>query len=240
MSKTTTEFKVGDNVKISKTSEYYDYGTLSNPKILGKIKNIEPGMLKYDIHVLWDNDIDNDYNKSDLDKVNLDEIWEIIENLSKIDSPITSLDVKRQLRINYPKQNWVQEFVSSVMDRFYKEGKLSIIDDNGTYRTYCIAKSVPAQPKMTVVKFVSAPIKISRMAAIKLMEENKGKIFSAVFVTKSKGETRRTCRFLNTTPLGYIRVTDMAKTKKEGSSIINLNIQTLSELKIKGQKYLVK
>ena len=59
-------FKVGDIVKISTTSEYYEYDHVSNPRdVEGKIYEI----YDYDlgIRVQWDNDYHNSYNSEDLE-----------------------------------------------------------------------------------------------------------------------------------------------------------------------------
>lgn len=89
---------------------------------------------------------------------------------------------------------------------------------------------------------MTKPKKISKAAALKLIEENSGKVLSAV-ATK-KNNTQRTYVFTpgNDSPeakkmsrLGYLTVYDAVK---EG--YVNINTQTLSKLIVDNTMYIVK
>lgn len=59
-------FKVGDRVKIKKTSEYYNLGK-ANPKIVGTIEDIHvQSAFGLSIKVQWDNGLKNTYSEKDL------------------------------------------------------------------------------------------------------------------------------------------------------------------------------
>jgi hypothetical protein len=59
------ELKVGDTVKIAKTSRFYSEYDKCNPTINGRIENID----KDQIEVLWGNGMHNNYNPTDLVKL---------------------------------------------------------------------------------------------------------------------------------------------------------------------------
>lgn len=59
-------FKVGDRVKIKKTSEFYNLGR-ANPKIVGSIEDIHvQSAFGLSIKVQWDNGLKNTYSEKDL------------------------------------------------------------------------------------------------------------------------------------------------------------------------------
>lgn len=59
-------FKVGDRVKIKKTSEFYNLGR-ANPKIVGTIEDIHvQSAFGLSIKVQWDNGLKNTYSEKDL------------------------------------------------------------------------------------------------------------------------------------------------------------------------------
>lgn len=65
-----------------------------------------------------------------------DIIFNMAIKLLKPQNRITNLEIKNQLRKDFPDFSWKQEFVHDTMDNFYRQGYFIIADDNGTYRTY--------------------------------------------------------------------------------------------------------
>ncbi len=57
-------FKIGDRVRISETSKYYNQQTSGNPRCDGTISAVYPNLKS--IHVSWDNNHHNSYSYDDL------------------------------------------------------------------------------------------------------------------------------------------------------------------------------
>jgi hypothetical protein len=147
--------------------------------------------------------------------------------LLKANNTVTTLEVKTKLRKDFPEYYWTQEIVSSYMSFLSQEGHFNWTD-NGTYRIYSStsAKVYPtvnkvALPKATKTKTVTkalgkakaiktvpvaipnkaADSKISRKKALELMQNNKGRFFTATFIKKDKngkaGEERTiNCQYI--------------------------------------------
>lgn len=85
--------------------------------------------------------------------------------------------------------------------------------------------------------------RISKTKAYELMEGNKGRFFTAEFIDK-KGQVRvMNCQFLkdqNKSKLGYVKVKEASLMRSETDpkkTIRQINLQTISSLKIGGQLY---
>lgn len=108
----------------------------------------------------------------------------------------------------------------------------------------------PAPSLMTRVKNLVKPNpmhnvkRISRTAALKMIQGNKGRFFTAVF-TKKDGTLRTiNAQYLpdqDNSALGYVKVRDQALIKKQPNDCTRqINLQTLSQIKIGGTLYKVK
>lgn len=182
----------------------------------------------------------------------------INKQLSKKAGTTTTLDVKNALIKYHPDYKWTQKFVSELMSALEMDNALSFTD-NGTYRTYSFykkprkAKSAFTPKAKTVkVKAATAPKakatkvrarKISRTKALDLMVNNKGRFFTAEFIDK-KGQPRvMNCQYLKdqgTSKLGYIKVKEaalMRTTSDPKKQIRQINLQTITALKVAGVQY---
>jgi hypothetical protein len=174
---------------------------------------------------------------------------------------ITTLEIKLQLIKDFPYFYWKQVTVSELVDELVTEGKLTVVDDNGTYRTY----ADPTQPartgniatgnstgKVTVTtkKVASTPtIKapkgktISATKAVELMKNNKGRFFTVTFTKKDQSQRTLNGQWVKdqkTNAKGYVLVKDAAKMKKTPTDCIrNVNLQTLHSISINGSTYRV-
>lgn len=167
---------------------------------------------------------------------------------------VTTLELKLQLRKDYPLFYWNQVTVSQHMDEFAKKGVFTYAD-NGTYRVYSdptlvIVKvnkrktkvAVPVAKTTPIVKTTKTKLpSITRNKALNLMQNNKGHFFTALFVKKDGTDRKINCQYQSVTAAGYIQVTDMALRKKDPNNCIrNINLKTLKEIKIAGTFYKVK
>jgi hypothetical protein len=142
-----SKFKIGDRVKISKSSEYYDEGdnSSSNPNVEGTICEDNRGGSEFKIGVDWDNNTYNHYPESDLELVNCkqtnmnqimkDAVLDTANSLLKAQNTVTTLEIKAELIVKQPQFFWTQAFVSASMDDFQNQGLFNYTD-NGTYRIY--------------------------------------------------------------------------------------------------------
>lgn len=83
----------------------------------------------------------------------------VAKDLAKATNTVTTLDIKVQLRRDYPYYFWTQDVVSKIMDSLAGDGIFSYTD-NGTYRIYSLVgapvtstpltKTVKASPANTV------------------------------------------------------------------------------------------
>jgi len=95
--------------------------------------------------------------------------------------------------------------------------------------------------KATTIK-KTRTVSISKSKAYELMTNNKGRFFTVEF-TKKKGQERvMNCQALKeqTSNLGYLKVKEASLMRKGENAVRNVNMQTISGLKIAGRKYKVK
>lgn len=192
-------------------------------------------------------------------------VYKTAKTLLKANNTVTTLEVKTQLRKDYPTYHWIQNTkgqvtgVSEIMDSFAKKGKFTY-KDNGTYRIYSFPKSKTStkvasktatksakstKTKSTSTKNPNHNVRtISRLKAHDLMSNNGGRFFTATFTKKDGTERVMSCTYLKDqtgSVLGYIKVKDTNLCKKTpGSCIRNVNLQTLTKLSIGGKNYNVR
>ena len=81
---------------------------------------------------------------------------------------------------------------------------------------------------------------IGRTQALELIKNNKGKFFTAVYITKKDKLRTINCQYLKdqgVSELGYVKVVENVKLKNKEQGIRNLNLQTLQLLKIGGKVF---
>ena len=196
--------------------------------------------------------------KKPLKDLKKDLLEAVVVNLLKADNQVTTLEVKTELRQKYSDLYWGQSEVSNIMQEMEQSGKLNY-KDNGTYRTYWDPsrpfgnqKSSAKPAKVTKVKAGSSPKvftkvssggKISRKKALELMKNNKGRFFTAVFIKKDNTTRVMNCAYITnqtTSDLGYVKVKETSQLILKKPAIRNLNLQTLTELRIGGVMYTIK
>lgn len=166
---------------------------------------------------------------------NTQTIKQVANDLLKVNNTVTTLEIKVALRKKYPNQNWKQSDISQVMDDLYLQGMYRYTD-NGTYRVYSAVNSPVS--KTVVPNKKSSTQKVSRTKALELIQKNGGRFFGVTF-TKKDGTTREMkCKIekhnTTPTPFGYLLVTDV-----ENATNKNLNLQTISELRMNKTVYKV-
>lgn len=182
------------------------------------------------------------------------------QRLLKANNTVTTLEIKAELVVKYPGFYWDQVTVSSYMENEY-QGMGMTYTTNGNYRVYSYAgkkvnqpiatkRSVgrPRKSVATVTSVTAAPSlpssgkPISKAAALALIENAGGTYFTATFVKKNGEKRTMNCQLTKTqgsSKLGYITVRIPGKLKAGENAIRNVNLQTLKELKIKGNIYKV-
>lgn len=182
------------------------------------------------------NDTQNNYYSQKQKFIN-----DTINKLSQPNNTFTTLEVKTALRNDYPHFFWTQQEVSDEMKNMEMRGELIITDDNGTYRTYAMPTYVAPNTttnnmtkSIKAVKVKRTPVthKITKHKALELMENNgKGKFFSVTFTKNDNSERTLTGRYYSTDSLGYLKL------KTNTNEIKNVNLQTISTIRMLGDIY---
>lgn len=167
-----------------------------------------------------------------------------ILGLSQISDTITIEEVQSQLKKDFPAFSWTKKEVGSYMVGKHLDGSFTF-EDNGTYRVYVGETSKKSSSKkgldgkrLPKVKTV----KIGMKAAWDLMLGSKGSFFTAEFIKKDKEARVMNCQVLKDQDpsLGYIKVKEVALMRaKAKNAIKQINIQTLTALKIGGVAYTI-
>lgn len=196
-----------------------------------------------------------------------DAVIDTAKRLCSAQNKVTNLEIKVELIKTHPQFFWTQGFISATMDTAYNDGMFTYQDTStaGNYhRVYSLVTTTGALAKTGirkvvktkgVVKTVKVSTKkpkalkstvktISRTKALELMENNRGHFFTATFVSKKKGERTINCQYLKDqtySRLGYVKVKEAIKAKVDPKDAIRqINMQTLTALKIAGNSYKVK
>lgn len=84
-----------------------------------------------------------------------DAVLATAKSLAKANNTVTTLEIKNELRRDYPYYFWTQDIVSNFMDQLAGDGLFNYTD-NGTYRTYSLigAPKVNAKAKTVATKTV--------------------------------------------------------------------------------------
>lgn len=184
--------------------------------------------------------------------------------LCQANNTVTTLEIKTELRKTHPYFHWIQNTrngligVSEYMDELYNDGEF-VYTDNGSYRVYSAVTVVKPQtkrgrPRKVVATVGGTPIgtvtiknksthnvrSISRKKALDLMANNKGHFFTATFVKQNGDERTINCQYMKgqvPTATGYVMVREAQKMKDGVNAIRQINLQTLSNIRIGGQNY---
>lgn len=151
-----------------------------------------------------------------------DAVLTVAKDLAKANNTVTTLDIKIQLRRDYPYYFWDQSTVSKYMDGLAGDG-LFTYKDNGTYRIYSLVNppaSAPASvPAKTVTKTVVAgkgtanTVSVTSPAVVKVLKNkiNTYKLlalandpnFSAFVLRDGTTVSKSTIKGQKKSPLGY-------------------------------------
>lgn len=94
-----------------------------------------------------------------------DAVLAVAKKLAKGNNTVTTLEIKTELRRDYPYYFWTQQVVSDYMSQFAGDG-IFTYTDNGTFRTYSVASRVQvAQTAGPVSKQLNQPSSMALVAA---------------------------------------------------------------------------
>jgi hypothetical protein len=173
--------------------------------------------------------------------------------MCKPNNTITTLEVKQELRKQYPWVRWNQNDLHNWFEDFVNDGTFKIVADNGTYRTYAdpkqkARKSAPVKANVTKVTKVAVTTPrgktITRKQALSLMQNNRGHFFTATFIKKDKTERTLNGQYLkdqdDPATTGYVKVKESGKLKVGENPIRNINLDTLKQLRIQGKDFKIR
>jgi 2',3'-cyclic-nucleotide 2'-phosphodiesterase (5'-nucleotidase family) len=243
---TKQTYKVGDEViLISKRPEKWSrLGGMDT--YLGKtvtITDIDNNNFKFKDSSPWIFDLDDIAFLLSSSNMNYSKIETVINSLLKVNNTVTTLEVKTELRRNYPRQKWDQKLVSDIMDQMFNDKTLSF-NSNGTYRVYSSVKPSISSPTvkqvvktLTTKNVIVKKQKISKTKAIDLLTNTGGRYFGVTFTKKDGLIRKMTCKLeqeAKPSKLGYLTVVDVKESTPK-----SLNLQTLSEIRMNKVIYVV-
>lgn len=148
-----------------------------------------------------------------------DAVLTVAKGLAKANGKVTTLEIKTELRRDYPYYYWTQDVVSTYMSQLAGDGLFNFTD-NGTFRTYTLLGSPVAAPMYTAgTTYTGTP------ASAKSVGILSGKVpVKATVPAKKRGRPRKTIPAIisQTDALGkcnYSQFESVTVTKKDGSIV---------------------
>jgi len=184
--------------------------------------------------------------------LNINSVRAVVNDLLLANNTCTTLEVKNELRKREPRVQWNQADVSNIMDLLHQNGVLTY-RNLGTYRIYSAANKQSNIPSPSAIsatfsvtkvkkpkKLAPTRTSIGKNAALAVIQGTNNKFFGVTFTKKDGTERKMVCRLdpqnATPTPLGYLRVIDT----QDGGTLKNLNLQTLTELRLNNTIYTIK
>lgn len=151
-----------------------------------------------------------------------DAVLKVAQDLAKANNTVTTLEIKTELRRDYPYYFWDQKTVSAYMDQLAGDG-LFTYTDNGTYRIYSLAgKTVTTSTATKATKTITVkagkgtantvsvsggtPVSVAsrKINTAKLLALAANPNFVAVTLADGKTVNRATIKGMKKSPAGYI------------------------------------
>ncbi len=151
-----------------------------------------------------------------------DAVLTVAKDLAKANNTVTTLDIKTQLRRDYPYFFWTQDVVSKFMDGLAGDG-LFTYKDNGTYRIYSVVNpplssgpvGIPVTKSLAVpagkgtgntVSVSASGLKVRRtkIDASQLLNYASSPQFVSVVLADGTTVYRNTIKAQKKSPVGYI------------------------------------
>lgn len=153
----------------------------------------------------------------------------VAKQLAKANNTVTTLEVKQELRRDYPYYFWTQDTVSSYMSQFAGDG-IFTYSDNGTFRTYSLVSTAQAAA-------TAGPVSKSLNSAKTITKQVTGATgySGTTGVTKPTG-TRRRGRPRKTTSNVTTRMNVYSLVKDSGFQSLVVAGQTVNRADIRAQK----
>lgn len=198
---------------------------------------------------------------SNIERSKFDVIHEAALDVLSTKQQIEVADVFNHLLNHFPNQYWLEAEVSDTLWSLAEDGKLQWMGI-GTYSKTQKSQTMSLKELANMMGITMENIEeksvynksekkkmvkktISRTKAVELMENSKGKFFTATFLKKDGTERTINCQYQKgqKNKLGYIGVHEAKLMKKVGSnnnSLKSINAQTITGLKLSGVVYKIK
>ncbi len=148
-----------------------------------------------------------------------DAVLKVAQDLAKANNTVTTLEIKNELRRDYPYYFWTQDIVSKYMDQLAGDGVFSYTD-NGTYRIYSLVGNTKAVTRSRTkgltktVKASSGTITVTNTKPMKVQAKRVtwqraltlagNPQFESVTLANGTTVTRNAIKAQKKSPVGYI------------------------------------
>lgn len=118
----------------------------------------------------------------------------VVLDLIQKNGQTTSLEVKNTLRTIYPLKKFYQTDISNDLAELADDGEISVIGDNGTYRTYGLASTIE---------------NVTKTEMAQLLEDNEGEEVTIEYTNKKKETTIKEVTLWGMNVLGYRNIEEI-------------------------------
>lgn len=176
-------------------------------------------------------------NKDYIMKAMKDAVLKVARDLAKANNTVTTLEIKNELRRDYPYYYWDQQTVSDFMSQLSGDGIFNYTD-NGTFRTYSlvqtqtkkalsVTKPAPNRGLVTQKKRRGRPSKTNVITQATALLYTSSSGFESVVINRKSG------------PIQYTKA-DIQAQKKSPFAYINRSLNNVTAITVGGTTFQVK
>lgn len=169
-----------------------------------------------------------------------DAVLSTAKTLAKANNTVTTLEIKTELRRDYPYYFWTQDVVSKYMDQLAGDG-LFTYTDNGTYRIYKLAgkTAAPTSSSTSVFAKVSGKISTKTSKPIARSKSRRGGAVNRHSVPSLLNQGSFVFATFNGSGRSNVTLNDIKAQKKSVSAYITRRLNNLTSINVANRTYKV-
>ncbi len=263
-------YKVGDVARIVKNTSFHRFpkGTIVRVQALNHLHEGYRASANGDSWMVNERDLEDYSQDVSIDKTIIkeqamkamkDAVLTVAKQLAKANNTVTTLEIKTELRRDYPYYYWTQDVVSNYMSQLAGDGVFNYTD-NGIYRTYRLASGTSAPTYTAGSVYMGTPA-VATAVANKSVGILSGKASSKIAApikkrgrpAKATTHISRGTALIQSTHPRFQEVTIKRRTgnityplaaikaqKKSPLAYIKRSLDNVTSIKVDGITYLVK